>query len=213
MKVKTVVFLVGLYICCQMIADVGATKLVQIGDYVIPGGTFVFTLTFTLRDLIHKRLGREWARWSIVVAAVCNVVMAFYLSSVSRLSSPVFYELNDAWQAIFSIVPAITIASIVAEFISELLDTEVYQLWKSRFSSYPQWTRVIASNAVSLPVDSLVFGLLAFVVLPPVFGAESLPVVAALSIVSGQILFKALVTVISLPAIYLVDESNGVEYA
>ena len=205
--IRAIVILIGTYIMAQAIADIGATKLIEIGGVVMPGGTFIFALTFTLRDMIHKRLGREWARMAIFTAAALNVLLAVYMLMLSRLPSPEFFALGDSWNAIFAIVPAITIGSIVAELASELTDTEVYHFWKTRFPAAPQWSRVLVSNAVSLPIDSIVFTLLAFVLLPPVFGAEAMPFGAAVTrIASGQILYKAAVTVLSLPLIYTVED-------
>ena len=205
--IRAIVILIGTYIMAQAIADIGATKLIEIGGVVMPGGTFIFALTFTLRDMIHKRLGREWARMAIFTAAALNVLLAVYMLILSRLPSPDFFALGDSWNAIFAIVPAITIGSIAAELASELTDTEVYHFWKTRFPAAPQWSRVLVSNAVSLPIDSIVFTLLAFVLLPPVFGAEAMPFGAAVTrIASGQILYKAAVTVLSLPLIYTVKD-------
>ena len=207
--IKAVVLLIGTYIMAQAIADVGATKFVEIGGIVMPGGTFIFALTFTLRDMIHKRLGKEWARTAIFAAAGLNVMLAGYVFFLSRLSAPDFFALSDSWNAIFSIVPAITIGSIISELVSELTDTEVYQFWKTRFPRLPQWSRVLASNAVSLPIDSIVFTFLAFVLLPPLFGAESISFADAfIGVASGQIVFKAIVTVISLPLIYTVKDER-----
>ena len=43
--------------------------------------------------------------------------------------------------------------------------------------------------------------------LPPLFGAESMPLSQAITrIASGQILYKAAVTVVSLPLIYTVED-------
>ena len=205
--IRAIVILIGTYIMAQAIADIGATKLIEIGGVVMPGGTFIFALTFTLRDMIHKRLGREWARMAIFTAAALNVLLAVYMLMLSRLPSPDFFALGDSWNAIFAIVPAVTIGSIVAELASELTDTEAYHFWKTRFPAAPQWSRVLVSNAVSLPIDSIVFTLLAFVLLPPVFGAEAMPFGAAVTrIASGQILYKAAVTVLSLPLIYTVKD-------
>jgi len=188
-SIWAIVFLVGLYITCQLVADVGATKMVQVGRIVMPGGTFLFAVTFTLRDLIHKRLGADWARVSIIAAACFNVLLSLYLAAIGALPAPVFYPLGKEWGTIFAIVPAITLASIVAEM-----------------GNWPQWTRVLVSNAVSLPVDSLVFGVLAFSVLPLVTGGATTPIQGVLLLVQGQVLWKLAVTVLSLPAIYLVKE-------
>jgi len=180
--------------------------MVDLGGIVLPAGSMIFALTFTIRDLIHKRLGKEWARAAIVMAALFNVAQAAYFAWVASLDAPVFYQFSEAWSAIFAIVPAVTAASIIAELLSELADTEVYHWWYNRMvdrGKLPQWTAVLASNLVSLPLDSFVFGTLAFSVLPLVFGGESLPFGAAMTLVVGQIVWKVAVTLISMPGIYL----------
>ena len=79
-----------------------------------------------------------------------------------------------------------------------------------RLSIFPvfQNTHSPASRvaSISLPVDSLVFASLAFLILPPLFGSDALPWAALPPIIGGQILWKAIVTVVSLPMIYLVKE-------
>ncbi len=202
----TIVLLTGGYIFAQLVADVAATRLIQVGPFAVPAGTMIFAVTFTLRDMIHKRLGKAWAQAVIWLAAAFNLAMAFYLWAMASLPAPDFYPFTEAWSAIFSFVPAIVLASIAAELAAELIDTEVYHRWRARYGQRPQWTRVLASNAVSLPVDSILFASLAFVLLPPLFGSQGLPLAALPPIIAGQILLKGLVTLVSLPLIYTVKE-------
>ena len=142
--------LAGGYIFCQLLADVAATKIVEIGGVVLPAGTFIFAITFTLRDMIHKRLGKEWARTCIWLAGILNLFMALYLWFVAMLPAPEFYTLAEAWSQIFTLVPAIVFASITAELVSELIDTEVYHWWWKTREGYPQWTRVAVSQQFPL---------------------------------------------------------------
>lgn len=203
-----IVALVGGYIFLQALADVAATKLVSVGGFVIPAGTFVFTLTFTLRDMIHKRLGKEWARAAIFIAGGFNLIMAGYLYWMAQLPSPDFIPefVGENWAAVFALIPSIVVASITAEVVSTLIDTDIYHRIMQRFSGKMQFMRVIISNAVSLPIDSLIFVLLAFMVLPPLLGGGTHTVAECLVIAGSQIVWKAIVTVISLPGIYLVRE-------
>lgn len=206
--VWTITALVGGYIFLQALADVAATKLVALGNVALPAGTFVFTITFTLRDMIHKRLGREWARAAIFLAGGFNILMALYLFWMARLPSPVFIpeEVGLAWGNIFALVPSIVIASITAEVVSTLIDTEIYHKVMDRFTGPMQFMRVIISNAVSLPIDSLIFGFLAFMLLPPLLGGGTHTFMETLQIAWGQVIWKGVVTVVSLPLIYMVKE-------
>mgnify|MGYP000899320199 CR=1 FL=1 len=190
--------LVGVYVALQLIADVTAVKIVEVAGVTLPAATFIFAITFTWRDMIHKRLGREWARAAIWTAAIANVGMALYFVFVINLPSAVFWGNQEALAAILGVVPRITIASILAELVSELLDTEVYHWLVERIPTRHQWARVLGSNAISLPVDSIIFVGFAF--------GGTMPVAALVSVAVGQIVFKGLVTLVSLPLIYAVPE-------
>ena len=109
-------------------------------------------------------------------------------------------DLGTGPQATFGEVLApvwrIVFASILAEVVSEFIDTEVYQRWVDRFGEAVQWGRVLASNSVAVPVDSALFVLVAFVgVLEPSVVWEVFWVNVAL---------KGFVTLLSIPWIYLV---------
>jgi uncharacterized integral membrane protein (TIGR00697 family) len=95
------------------------------------------------------------------------------------------------------------IASIVAEVIAELIDTEVYHYWVTRITHRFQWLRVLVSNAVSLPVDSLIFCWGAF--------GWALPHSVVWSIFFANVIVKGLVTIVSLPGIYLVKEKKEMQ--
>lgn len=189
------IVLSGLFFMCQLISQVAAAKMVQLGPLTLPGGTLVFAVTFTLRDAIQRLLGKRISQAIIIVAAGLNILMVLYLSAVAALPYPVWWTNQAAFVAVVGIVPRIVAASILAMLISELVDTEIYSIWVSRFTSRFLWSRVLVSNAVSCPLDSLVFQLVAFggiFTWPEMFAA-----------VWGQAVFKYLVTIVSVPLIYI----------
>ena len=187
---------IAAYIAAQMMSDIGSLKIAAVAGFSIDGGTFIYPLTFTLRDMVHKLLGRKAARTLIVVAAGINLVMALFFAFLAKLPPDPAWPLQQAFADVLSPVWRIVLASIVAEVVSELLDTELYQLWVSRVTRRYQWARVLVSNSVSVPVDSLVFVWIAF--------GGALPVAVVWSIFWANVLVKGMMTLISLPAIYLV---------
>jgi queuosine precursor transporter len=98
-------------------------------------GTLFFGMIFTQRDRIHQ-FGRKYAYLAIGLAVIANVLAALYLHTPWRYIAVGFLALS----------------------LSELTDTQVYQ----RFIESSWWTRVATSNAVSIPIDSTVFTVLAF---------------------------------------------------
>ncbi|HQL05729.1 MAG TPA: queuosine precursor transporter [Treponemataceae bacterium] len=190
------IVIIALYAAAQMMADIGSLKIGFIAGLSIDGGTFVYPITFTLRDMIHKRLGKKAARTIIIVCALINLAMALFFSLLTKLPSDPSWGLQNEFASILGPVWRIVLASIAAEVISELLDTEMYHLSVTKITTKFQWARVLFSNVVSVPVDSLIFGLIAF------WGLMSADTVW--SIILANIIVKGIVTIISIPLIYLI---------
>ncbi len=192
------IVVISLYIAAQLLSDIASLKITLIAGFSMDAGTFIYPLTFTIRDLIHKRLGKQVARTVIILAAGINLFMALFLQFTAWLPQDPSWGLGQEFAAVLGPVWRIVVASIVAEVISELIDTEIYHLWKTRITEKYQWMRVLSSNAVSIPVDSLIFCWGAFGFL--------LPHEVVWSIFFANVIVKGAVTIVSLPAIYIVKE-------
>ena len=147
---------------------------------------------------MHKVSTAGIARILIFASAAINLFMAALFWLVAELPPDLAVGAQAEFGLVLAPVFRITIASIVAEVVSELIDTEMYEVWVRRFAQRWQWGRVLASNAVSVPVDTALFTLLAF------WGV--LPTEVMLSLFLSNILVKFAVTFVSIPGIYLVRE-------
>ncbi|NND12824.1 MAG: queuosine precursor transporter [Acidimicrobiia bacterium] len=188
----------GAYVAAQMMADIASLRIISVFGYAVDAGTLVYPFTFTIRDLVHKLGGKHVARALIFAAAVINLLMAGIFWLAANLEGAADLGSQAAFGEVLSPVVRIVLASIVAEVISELVDTEVYDRWVARFGSRAQWGRVLSSNAVALPIDSLIFALIAF--------AGTMSGATLIEIIVLNVVIKGLVTLVSLPAIYLVPD-------
>ena len=125
-----------IYVVAVLVANLTATWFIPLPVFgQVAVGTFVFGFTFTQRDRMHRK-GRRFVYAVIGIAALLSAL------------------LSVAGQ-----VPArIIIASVIAILIAETADTEIYQ----RLLAQSWWHRVLKSNAVSIPLDSIFFNLVAF---------------------------------------------------
>jgi len=189
-----VVFL-SLYTAAQMVANVASLKIGVVAGLAVDMGTFIYPVTFTLRDLVHKTVGRKNARILVIVAGLVNLFMAAYLLFVSVVPDDPSWGLGDQFRAVFSPVWRLVIASIAAQIASELADTEVYHWFVTRVTKRRKWLRVLVSNSVSVPLDTVLFSLGAF--------AFSLPWSSVVGIFLMNFFVKYGITLMSLPLIYL----------
>jgi len=145
-----------IYVAAVLVANLTATWFIPLpifGEVAV--GTFVFGFTFTQRDRMHRH-GRRFVYTTIVIAAGLSALLSLAGAVEGR----------------------IIIASVIAIILSETADTEVYQ----RLLAKSWWHRVLSSNAVSIPLDSVFFNLVAFL---GVFDARFL-----VSLIVGEIVVK-----------------------
>ena len=153
----------AIYLIAVLVANYTATWFIPLPVFgFVAVGTLIFGVTFTQRDRVHRG-GRMAVYTMIIVAAAMSVVMAFTLGVPLRIIA----------------------ASFTAITLAEVADTEIYQLHITK----PWLERVARSNAVSIPLDSVLFNAIAFA------GVFALPMWIA--IVFGEIVVKTLTGVVA----------------
>ncbi len=129
-------FHAGIYIFAVLLANYTATWFIPLPIFgMVSVGTLVFGITFTQRDRVH-RFGRLRVYQMILIAAVGMVLESIFL--------------GVAWRIIA--------ASFIAIVLSETADTEIYH----KLLRLSWMKRVIGSNLISIPLDSVLFNVIAF---------------------------------------------------
>jgi queuosine precursor transporter len=151
----TTVLLSLLYVVATLVANYTADWFLPIGAGVISVATLVFSVTFFARDRLHEESGRSGVYLSVLIALIANVAMSIGLGVPARIIA----------------------ASFTAIAVAEFADTEIYA------RMHKSWIHKVAvSNAVSVPLDTLLFTLAAFL--------GVLPGLMLVQIVIGETLVK-----------------------
>lgn len=133
----------GIYILAVLVANATADTFIKMGEVWIAWGTLAFGFTFTQRDRVHE-FGRRAVYSMIGMAAVLCVIQSIVMTWMNPEAATVPWRIVGA--------------SFFAIILSEAADTEVYQRLRRR-----SWfVRVLGSNAVSIPLDTVFFTLAAF---------------------------------------------------
>ena len=155
--------LTGLYVAVVCTAQVGANKIVilPIWHLAAPGGTYAVGLALALIEIAHhtaasRREGWLHAQMMIGAGFAASALLAGYLALVSAMS-PAFpgqhfdQVLGQTWRIVG--------ASLAAFAVSETTDNLLGAWVRGRV---PEAFRVVGTNLVSTPLDSVVFIVLAF---------------------------------------------------
>ena len=188
------------YVAAQLVADISNLRSLMIAGIGVSAFSIVYPLTFTLRDMAHKLAGPHVARTLIIAAAVIYLIVQAFFSIISNLPPAMTETERVSLGALLSPEWRFLMAAVVASVLSQLVDTEVYTRWVDRFGQENQWGRVLVSNAIGIPLDRLLFLLLAFA------GAMSTDGLVEAFI--GTTIIRLVFGILSIPGIYLVEEHS-----
>ena len=155
--------LASLYVAVVCTAQVGANKIVvlPVWHLAAPGGTYAIGVALALIESVHRTAPTRrdgWRNAQIVIGLgfVASAFLAGYLALVAHMA-PAFpgQHFDEVLGSTWRIVGA----SLAAFAISETTDNVLGAWARDRV---PEWVRVIGTNLVSTPLDSLVFIALAF---------------------------------------------------
>lgn len=186
------------YTAAQIIANVLSTKitLLPILGLSMDGGTVIYPLTFTLRDFVHKTCGKKNSRLVVIFAASLSLVAFASFWLVGNMPADPTWPFQESYDNILRPIARITLASIIAQVISELADTEIFSAVYKRMNDV---AGSLISNFISLILDSLIFCLIAFL--------GVMPFSVVVSVIISNIMIKAVISGLSSPFIRLIPRT------
>ena len=159
------IVIVGLLITCYLTANVMAVKLINIhGITIFDAGTIIFPITYMLGDVLTEIWGYQTAKRVIWLTFFCEIIFTLFVWIGIWLPFPEETAANaEAYQQIFSFVPRITIASLLAFLCGELINAWTMVKIKERTRGRHLWIRTIGSSVFGYIVDTTIFVCIAFV--------------------------------------------------
>lgn len=188
----------GLYawmpISC-IIANIQVTKTVVLFGLEATLGNIVYATAFLATDILNEFYSKKSANKAVFIG-LSSLVCSTALMSLSLIFEPSASDtVNPALSTIFSVMPRITLASLIAFFVSNIHDVWAFSFWKRLTENKYLWLRNNASTWVSQLIDSVLFTFIAF------YG--TLPLKTLWQIVLSTYVLKIVVAVFDTFMIYL----------
>ena len=179
-------FLTGLYVAAEVVSNVTAGRLVQVGPLVVPGAIFLYAMTFTLRDAIHAAGGERAAKTAVWTGFFANFLLALYGLFVLSLPAPAWFE-DAPYQAVLGQSARVVAASLTAYLVAQLANT-----WAFERIPGALWQKSVGSNLLAILLDTAIFITLAF-------AGTGAPLFL---LMAGQLVFKLAFSLLLLPLVY-----------
>ena len=166
------IVVVALFITVLITSNILAVKLIHLGTLpfqflggdllFLPAAMIVFPVSYIIGDVLTEVYGFRIARGVIWLGFGCNLLVALLLWIGGIIPPVVFWENQDAYNAILGQLPWILLASFVAYLFGELSNSATLAFLKFRTQGRFLWMRTIGSTIVGQGLDSFVFIFIAF---------------------------------------------------
>jgi queuosine precursor transporter len=174
---------------CLVVSNIASTKTatLDLGFWkpVFDGGTFLFPITYIFGDVLTEVYGYKNARRVIWFGLFASVFSSLIFALVGLLPTHDSSFTKAAFELVLGFVPQIVLASVVAFFVGEFLNSFVLAKLKIRTQGKFFALRAIGSTLVGQAADTIIFSLIAFGI-----GASALPSEVLWSIILTNYLYK-----------------------
>ncbi|MGD1821026.1 MAG: queuosine precursor transporter [Pleomorphochaeta sp.] len=189
----------GLYLWVPIsviVANIQVTKTVNLFGLEATLGNIVYASGFLVTDILSECFSKEASKKAIGIGFFSLISMTLLMQLAIMFNPAASDFVQDSLVTVFSVMPRIMIASLIAYFISNHHDIIAYEFWKRKFPSTKMiWLRNNASTFVSQLIDSIIFTLIAF------YGVFEMNVL--LQIILSTYLLKWIVAILDTPFIYI----------
>lgn len=189
----------GLYLWIPIsviVANIQVTKNVNLFGIEATLGNIVYATSFLVTDILSECFSKKESRKAIGIGFFALICMTLMMQLAIKFSPSSSDVVQSSMSTIFSFMPRLTIASLIAYFISNHHDIIAYEYWKKKFPSTKMiWLRNNASTFISQLIDSVLFTFIAF------YGVYEINVLY--QIVLSTYLLKWIVALLDTPFLYL----------
>ena len=150
-------FVVILNVTFQLVSDVTAAKVVQLGPAVVSVTVLYFPITYLISDVLTEVYGYERARRALWITMAASVGAGLIYQLVAYLPPGPGFELDQSYRDVFGIVPRVLVAGWIAVISGDLSNNFIMSRMKVRTKGHFLWMRTISSTIVGQGVNTVVF--------------------------------------------------------
>jgi uncharacterized integral membrane protein (TIGR00697 family) len=184
------------FVVILLVSNLVAQKVVRIGPVSTSGAMLLFPITYIFGDIFTEIYGYAASRRAIWLGFFGTALLYAVSALVIALPSDPGFHNQQAFVAVFGILPRILIASLTAFFAGEFANSYTMAKLKLITNGRWLWTRTVGSTVVGQAVDTTLVIVITFA---GTYSAGTL-----LRIIVTGYLLKVAYEVLATPLTYLV---------
>ncbi|MBQ0044935.1 MAG: queuosine precursor transporter [Bacteroidales bacterium] len=192
----TFLWLAVTFCVCLIASNTFVPRLWQVGNLPLQltGGVLIFPISYIINDCLTEVYGYRKAQTVIWIGFAMCLFMAVASGLVTMLPKPLYpdsFAAQESFDLLFSLVPRVMVASLIAFLVGSTLNAWVMSKMKVATKGKGFGVRAILSSVVGELADSVIF-------FPIALGGQ-LPFKGLIGIIFTQVVVKTLFEVVILP--------------
>ncbi|MDD4334213.1 MAG: queuosine precursor transporter [Desulfotomaculaceae bacterium] len=194
MRYKLFPFVMVAFVVVLLVSNTVAVKVTQLGPFYFDGATVLFPLAYIFGDILTEVYGFKKSRFVIWSGFAACAFMASVYWLIGVIPAAPDWGNQGAYNAILGQTPRIVLASLVAYFCGEFVNSFIMAKMKILTLGRRLWTRTISSTVAGQAVDTSLFVVIAF--------AGVIPWAALLYMAVSNYIFKTSFEAAATPVTY-----------
>jgi uncharacterized integral membrane protein (TIGR00697 family) len=175
------------------------------GSVLVPAGVLAYALTFFASDCYAELYGRRPAQIMVNVGFGMNFVMlALVWLAIAAPGSPAGVD-PATFESVLGLSTNIVLGNSGAYIVSQNWNVIAFHAIGDWTNGEHLWLRNLGSTGTSQLIDTTIFVLLAFFLVPSALGiGQALPGAVLVQLIVGQYILKLLIALLDTPFVYAV---------
>jgi len=156
----------GLYVWTAMaiiLANIQVLKTIELFGLVTSLGNVLYSSTFLVTDILNEMYTKKEAKKAVWIGFFALIATTLIMQITLYFTPHASDFISPHIEAIFSLLPRIALASIIAYIVSQTHDVIIFAKLKKGFKGKHLWLRNNLSTVSSQLIDNIIFTLIAFI--------------------------------------------------
>jgi len=159
--------LTTIYITLQLVSDISAGKIVQLGIFTVSATVLYFPLTYIFSDILTEVYGYAKARSVIWLVLLSSILAGALYTIVVMLPPAIGFEANQAYTRVLGQLPRILVGGWIAVWVGGILNDYTLAKMKLWTAGKHLWLRTISSTILGEGANTLLFYVIALYAIIP----------------------------------------------
>jgi len=147
--------LVQVFIVILLVSNIVAPKICAFGPFRVSGGELLFPITYIFGDIFTEVYGYAGSRRAIWLGFFSSALLAVMGVAIVRLPAAPDWPNQAALAAVLDFEPRIVIASLIAFWGGEFVNSYVMAKMKLMTNGRYLWTRTVGSTVAGQALDTI----------------------------------------------------------